>query len=65
MPPKLQRLDLRDNVLHEPMLVALANSPSLKAVPVIRLSGNPWGFSPAVREKLEQRFGATWYQDES
>jgi len=62
LPPRLRRLDLRGNVLDQATLVALAESPALLAVPTILLDGEPWAFPDAIRTKLADRFGATWYQ---
>ena len=62
LPPRLSQLDLRGNVLDQATLVALADSPTLRAVPTILLDGEPWAFPDAIRTKLADRFGATWYQ---
>jgi hypothetical protein len=55
-------LNLSNNTLNEPALVALANSRHLGGAD-IRLvnSGTPWGFSQESRQMLIRRFGHAWY----
>ena len=62
MPPRLRQLNLRGHDLDEATLLALAESPSLRAVSTIELDGNPWTFAEAARARIAARFGATWYQ---
>lgn len=63
LPLSLARVDLRGNELGEAELLALADSPTLRTVGKLLLDGNPFVFDPRTRERLEQRFGATWYRD--
>ena len=62
IPPRLSRLDLRRNDFTEQTLLAIANSPTLVAIRNIELEATPWGFAPASRQRLEERFGPEWYR---
>jgi uncharacterized protein (TIGR02996 family) len=63
LPAALATIDLRANELAPETLLVLAESKSLRAAK-LRLDGNPFTYEPRIRERLAERFGATWYQSD-
>jgi hypothetical protein len=61
VPPRLARLDLRENELGEAELLAIADAPALRAVAHLVLDGHVFTFSDAGRARLAERFGINWY----